>query len=755
MKPLTEDRRNGGSPCGLCGLAALLVFLAVPAPTARAVEALDLGPRPRVIMTPGRLEKLRALAADGDERYVRLREKGERNLHSNGGGHISPGYARSGWAKAATEYALLHLIEPDLSLSKSFAEEALVYMRALADDLESVGDAKGGLAAVKADRGYPIRNHAIALATAYDWLYNYEGFTAGEKARFFTRLNEWVDWYEGFKGDDGGYKVKGPAWENYFAGYFAAKVLTAVATYDENPKSRIRYLREVREKMREEVLPSLAEKLDGGYPPEGWAYRCGYDRTIDPLLTLENALGEEYGRTFWRGVALAAIHSTKPDRIHIYDGGDWGGDFAGYPLPLSLAARLSLLLGEAAEGAYARFYAVDFVERDPRNELDDFESLLYVDLRARRRDFTGSEPLSYFSPGAGMIFMRSSWERDAFWCSFQAGGPHLADHQNRDQGHITINCLGRDLLIDSGMWREQLPDGTSINNYASETVRHNTIMIDDLGAETGLSQGYYGERTTPAFEDGDAYVYARAEITGAYAFYPWRKESNSARKVEREVFYVRPTALVLIDTVETPRAEYPKSLLFHFPFNAKPTAGEAGVKIASGPASLAVYPMRPDGLSVGVFRQYGTREGDGERGVYTWGAKVSAPVGSKKTRFVTVVSACKTGAVGGTAEHPVIEPHSASGYFAVLKCFDRFVTVGRSDDPDRHMKMNMPLVSPVDLYVLGMKPGGRYKVQSTWDIVTSTVRIMPAADGSPVSQAGVLGVHMDLQFPKRITLPER
>ena len=273
--------------------------------------------------------------------------------------------------------------------------------------------------------------------------------------------------------------------------------------------------------------------------------------------------------SFFDSVSYAVIHSTKPDRRRIYDGGDWGGDFAGYPLPLALMARLSLLLGDSKGAQFARFYIYEFAVPDRFNSITPLVALLYLDSTAPRLDFTQVEPLSYYAAGTGLITYRSSWSDKAFWGSFQGGSPHFANHQNFDQGAVTLDYLGLALLVDAGMWREPLPGGKAINNYAGETKWHNTIFIDDLGRETGLSQGAYGTPRTLAFEDAGAYVYARTDLTGAYAYYPWRKDSDDAKLVTRDIFYLRPSVVLFIDEVEPLAKDYPRGLLFHFPFAAK------------------------------------------------------------------------------------------------------------------------------------------------------------------------------------------
>jgi len=692
-----------------------------------AASAVELAPHPRALISSQRLERLEELAADGDERYLSLRAEGMASLHSAAGEYLPAGPARSTWADAAAGYALLYLLETDPEAKGAFAEEALVYMGALADDLAQIGDGAGGVDAVGADDWSALANHGLGLVTAYDWLYGYREFRADRKTHFAVRIGQWLD-----RAEAGGAAKRAP-WDRRFMTFFAVKALAAVVTYEENPAMQISGLREVRTRLVEEILPALEENLAGGYPPDGWHYMAGCDRLLEALMTLENGLGEVHAKPFFRDVLRAVIHSTEPNRREVYDGGAWPGGAAGHPAPAGLVARLAAYL-DGPEAAWARFYLADFLDEGTAR-LSTVESLIYLDPQAEKRDFTLTEQLSYFSLGAGVVFMRSSWDRDAFWAAFQSGGPRVSEFQNLDKGHIEIRYRGEDLLIDAGMCRELLPGGVLARRYSAAAAAHNTIVIE--GGD-GAGQNPEGGGETVQYEDSGKYVYVRADLTDAYRFEAASPRANLAEKVEREVFYLRPNTLIVRDTVKPVDPEAGRYILWNFPHGAAPSATGAEDLVTVAGAALKIFSMLPEGAKITVFRQRGVF-GDPQSDFTTWGQRTAGESGAETTRFLTVLTA-------RPAREPrpqdVVEPYTMSDSMVLLVAAGRAVGVA-GGEPDRPVTFSTPLVKEIDLYVTGLRPRSNYRV-TTGVSRTARIRVSPANRGRLTSPAGVLAVRLQL-----------
>jgi hypothetical protein len=327
----------------------------------------------------------------------------------------------------------------------------------------------------------------------------------------------------------------------------------------------------------------------------------------------------------------------------------------------------------------------------------------------------------------------------------------LVDRQHFDQGHFTLSFLGRDLVIDAGVPEPSRSEAAE-NEHSYATERHNTIVIDDLGSHSGLSQGPHGERKAVAFEIGNDYVYARADILGAYGFPIDGGESNLAGVVEREVFFVKPCALVVMDRVEPVDEGFPRSVIFHYPRVAQPTMNDLELTAVVPPAELKVFTVSPERSSVELHKVFGMREEDRAKDVYTWAEKTTFQGAPLMTKFVTLFSVGIMGDEESRDAWPTVSPYSYWNGFVALQGLGRFVVVGRAENPRGRTHIEMPVYTVVDLYVTGLAPNAAYKINTQISGVAK-IDVIPVTDGIRASPAGVLGVRLNLRrSPERIVL---
>src|SRR5439155_26916109 len=126
-------------------------------------------------------------------------------------------YQGSEWAKVL-QACLVAYAATD---NKDDAATAVRYFTALLDDLDVVGDHRGGDEAARRDDGYALRNLGPYTALAYDWLHDQLPEPVRAHAR--ARWKAWLDWYRAK-----GYRAHG-AGTNYHAGYALAATLIAIA----------------------------------------------------------------------------------------------------------------------------------------------------------------------------------------------------------------------------------------------------------------------------------------------------------------------------------------------------------------------------------------------------------------------------------------------------------------------------------------------------------------------------------------------
>lgn len=94
---------------------------------------------------------------------------------------------------------------------------------------------------------------------------------------------------------------------------------------------------------------------------------------------------------------------------------------------------------------------------------------------------TMPEQLSYAFEDSGNYIMRSSWNEDALYLSYDCGSMG-GGHGHADLFHINLSAYGKDLLIDSG--RYTYSNNNIWREYFKKCTAHNTTIVD----ETDFSQ---------------------------------------------------------------------------------------------------------------------------------------------------------------------------------------------------------------------------------------------------------------------------
>ena len=180
-------------------------------------------------------------------------------------------------------------------------------------------------------------------------------------------------------------------------------------------------------------------------------------------------------------------------------------------------------------------------------------------------------PLGYLFPGAGHVYMRSSWDDpNATWAFFGCG-PQFAGHARDDEGHFLI-CKRGALVSRQG--------GQGHNDddyYAGGSLIFNLVTIfdpeekfrRDKGNENdgGLLRHVYESDNLPrerggmvAFEHSATYTYAAANITRGY-------HPRKAREVTRQFLYLRGAKefFVVFDRVEATQPAFRRHFFLHVP----------------------------------------------------------------------------------------------------------------------------------------------------------------------------------------------
>lgn len=525
------------------------------------------------------------------------------------------------------------------------AQTALRYFTALIDDLETLGDGKGGDEAANRDAGYAIRNLGPYTALAYDWLHDAPGMTPELRARARRRWAAWLAWF-----DRRGYHPHDPG-SNYHAGYLLAATMIAIAEAGEAGDAGRALWRDVADRMwGKEMAAAWAPggRLDGGDWDEGWQYA--------PLSVAEYALGARIvrahgvrvdGATAWLDSVLRRhVYALTPgDRL--WAGGDFDSDVAYMePSAMSLAA---VALGDASP--LARRWARGELSR---LKLVERESPLYAALATIGEPPVvvprASWPTWYRAAGTATLFTRTSWDPHAIWFVAACARTNFTDHRGPNAGNFVLSRGAANLIVDPSPY----------GSLSTLTGNAPTVRSRQLPGSYQPSQGAWGAavRWRWTTRTASGVVAARCDYSDAFRF---QERPSDVPEALRD-FVLLPSAdgrdaqLVIADRAITGDADRHMYLRFRVPgeLALDPTGG-ATAQI--GDARLVIHGNGTAGtLARTALKdcfQPGTERGNCDAArfpVTDYRAEIPGP----EPRAVHVIDA--TGPPAGATSQPIAGP---------------------------------------------------------------------------------------------------
>ncbi len=417
--------------------AAALVLLALAGAARAAPVPEPSGPHPRMLLG----DELRAAwraDATADRGPVAAALRVCRDAREPGP-YAGEGYQGWNWAKALQSC----LVAWAATGAPEHAATALRFFTALIDDLEVLGDGKGGDTSAQRDDGYAIRNLGPFTALAYDWLHAAPGMTPELRARARARWHAWLTWYRAH-----GYRARFPG-TNYQAGFLAAATAIAVAQAGEAGPIGAELWRFVADELwAKDMAAALAPGgiLEGGDWPEGWQY--GPLAVGNYALAMRIARGAGIvvpGEDAWLASVLRRhVHAMSPSE-RLYAGGD-----TQFPVAYLGTNELSLT-AIALGGAPAQEQRWARGER-ARLGLGDDEAVLFDSLGMAGEPGEpiprATWPTWYLARGTGTLYARTRWDDRAVWFVAECQRKLPADHRHSNAGTFVLSRGRDDLIVD-------------------------------------------------------------------------------------------------------------------------------------------------------------------------------------------------------------------------------------------------------------------------------------------------------------------
>ncbi len=427
------------------------------------------------------------------------------------------------------------------------------------------------------------------FALAYDWLYNYKGFTKAIKAEMRRKLAPLAATGMTISNDH--------IFHNYVWMSAGGVGLWALAIAGEDAAADTLYDR-IRKRLNERLYPGW--KYLDGLPGESMGYWALYDLSPGALAL------------------LAAQSASETDLMKaIRDDGDWLDRHYQYLIHVTTPAMKYLTWGDSRWGqpdngvthemagvsdglAWALrsptgAYFSRWMAKSPRGmrrfygETAMFYLLYTRNLKAK----PAKPPLSYLAGGThgGHFIARSHWGPDATIVGFRCTD-FFGNHNHFDQGSFMIYRKGL-IAVDP-------PHYPKVHGGQEKTKFHNTLLIGGKGQRRARGQSF---RTLAAFErarkegeleTGDILFHkeagAWAAIAGQYAqAYP----TGLLESCVRQLLYVRPGTVVVVDHIvpskgkDLPEVQW----LLHVPKQPKVQFGD--VLTDNGVSWLRCRPLFP------------------------------------------------------------------------------------------------------------------------------------------------------------------
>jgi hypothetical protein len=392
-----------------------------------------------------------------------------------------------------------------------------------ADSYLDIGDMIGDLALVYdwcfAQTSLPQRTRWLKYADQAVWnVWN------NTKAKWGTAAIPWSGW-----------AVNDPS-DNYYYSFLRATMLLGLASKGEDPQADA-WIAEFHDtKIMNQLVPTFNADLVGGGSREGTGYGVAMRRLFELYDIWKATTGETLATKtpHTRKSMLAMLHQMVPTRDRVAPTGDLSRDstaaffdyhrnylqelihvFAGD----TLAQRAKSQLAASSVPAMGNGFMLAF----------DF---LYDDTAVAPQPMDALNT-TYYAPGIGELYARSSWDAHATWVNLIAG-PYTQSHAHQDQGSLMIykdGWLAYDAVIDSH------------SGLTQETTAHGLVRIDSGGQPVRQIADTISKLT--ALHKTATFTYAAADLTAAY-------DGNAAvQKVQREMVYLLPDVVVVFDRVQS------------------------------------------------------------------------------------------------------------------------------------------------------------------------------------------------------------
>lgn len=239
-------------------------------------------------------------------------------------------------------------------------------------------------------------------------------------------------------------------------------------------------------------------------------------------------------------------------------------------------------------------------QKEPRlswyyNYLKEGQTLEDVFFRTGnlpQRDPFEENPVKVFRKVGTTVF-KSGWGKDDFVFVMRTGP--FFNHQHLDQGSFYLADKGQMFIADQPVAKSNYYDDPLYQSDFTQPIAHSTILIDNnpqsqrVGDPVGFAPGFNDHAFIADFLDGEEAAFSRGDIGRLY----WDKVSS----LSRNVLYLKPGAVLMLDEVVPGKNDVAVSLLYHTAHLKDIRAGEKISTITKNDRSLNIAHLAPRHIS--------------------------------------------------------------------------------------------------------------------------------------------------------------
>jgi hypothetical protein len=225
-------------------------------------------------------------------------------------------------------------------------------------------------------------------------------------------------------------------------------------------------------------------------------------------------------------------------------------------------------------------------------EFDTLQEVLHDVSGVSVRDPSSLGAVRFF-PDVGTAVFRSGWREEDFVFVLRSGP--FFNHQHLDQGSFYLADRGEIFLEERYDGEHHYYDDPVYRSHAIQPISHNTILIDRnpqsqrVGDPKGFAAGLSAQARLESYLDAEGLAFVSGDIGAVYR--------GKVRSLRRNVLYLKPRAVLIVDEALPAERDVEVNLLFHTRWKKDIAVGPDRVAFSKDKGTLFLYPLLPDEVS--------------------------------------------------------------------------------------------------------------------------------------------------------------